>query len=408
MSSGFVFCNGTGINSNDITMYTVNLVTASISNPISVIWQPVSGVAYTSLEVVGATYNQTTGVLYTLIHYVHSALDYYILAETKDFNPNNSSITLDSRNYTDITSIPTPLGNLVLGSDDELYSANSMGNLYKLTGIGAPAQNLDAITIANSSTVGHDGSQFFSVYNVGAPNFHDVLRYFTGANNNVEHVLENDNGFNITSVAYNPINQLIYYYTGANKYLRSINKTTYIGKNINTSSELPSTNPVLFFAPMACIHNSSKILMANGSYKLVTDVTSGDELFSPDCKTTTVKEVVPCWLNVPNNPYHKCIVFEKDSLAPNMPNERFIIDPTHPMSTLKDYECNGLVVAKDFVNGKTIYKTDYKEVQEMFPENMKHNRYDIVLTKGDTYVANNVVVKSRVSFKNAGYDLSIE
>jgi len=127
-------------------------------------------------------------------------------------------------------------------------------------------------------------------------------------------------------------------------------------------------------------------------------------LFSPDCKTTTVKELVPCWLNIPNNPYHKCIIFEKDSLAPNMPNERFIIDPIHPMSMIDDYENNGLILAQDFVNGKTIYETDYKEVQEMFPKNMIHNRYDLVLTKGDTYIANNVVVKSRTSLKNTGYN----
>jgi hypothetical protein len=39
---------------------------------------------------------------------------------------------------------------------------------------------------------------------------------------------------------------------------------------------------------------------------------------------------------------------------------------------------------------------------------MKHNRYDLVLNRGDTYVANNVIVKSRTSFKTAGYDLEVD
>jgi len=268
--------------------------------------------------------------------------------------------------------------------------------------LSPPFSPITLVHVSSSPTL-------YSYYNDGSSD------YFRVTDKPGDIPLNNGLTVPIISVAIDLLNISDVYYYNENSRLVRISQnvdrsysTTQLNVLTYNNGANTYTYPVLFFGPTACIHNSSKILMANGSYKLVTDVTSGDELFSPDCKTTTVKEVVPCWLNVPNNPYHKCIVFEKDSLAPNMPNERFIIDPTHPMSTLKDYENNGLVVAKDFVNGKTIYKTDYKEVQEMFPENMKHNRYDIVLTKGDTYVANNVVVKSRVSINNAGYDLSIE
>lgn len=158
------------------------------------------------------------------------------------------------------------------------------------------------------------------------------------------------------------------------------------------------------FIPTACIHGSSKVLLSNNTQKQVSKLTLLDNVLCPDGTTDKIKQIIPCWNNMPNSPPQYMIVFEKDSISPNMPNERFAIDPEHPMCTIEQYSKDGnnaLRPARKFVNGKTIYRDriDYIHNQKKLESNM---RYDLVLENSDVYIANNLVIKARRSFKHIG------
>jgi hypothetical protein len=396
----------------------VNLVTADISNPRTVEIDLGPSPPFTIFEcgVVGAAYDALQEILYTLVYcYDSDNIIHYRLAQTINFTPiSNSSIILNSSYYTTDMNSGTysseEFRNLTIDNDGNLYCASMTGKVYSLNNNGTINNKLHNMFLNNAGTIAINDGIFYAVSNVGGKDFFnrtDILF--------VTEII-NDSSSPVSSVANNQSNNIYYYYNVLNELWSTEGtlNTTFRVDNSDGSNTLDAQTlkqvyyPILFFGPTACIHSSSKVLLSDGSYKLITNVTSGDQVYSPDCKTAIVKEVVPCWLKVPNNPFHKCVVFEKDSLAPNVPSELFIIDPGHPMSFATNYDNNGLMSAKEYVNGKTIYTSDYNDIKERFPEDMKHNRYDLVLNRGDTYVANNVIVKSRTSFKTAGYDLEVD
>ena len=95
------------------------------------------------------------------------------------------------------------------------------------------------------------------------------------------------------------------------------------------------------------------------------------------------------------------IVFEKGSLGRNTPNERFAIDPGHPMCTIKDYlkkGVKGLRPAKMYINRRSIYSDTIDSIHHggLLESNI---RYDLVLENSDVYIANNVIVKARMPIK---------
>jgi hypothetical protein len=155
---------------------------------------------------------------------------------------------------------------------------------------------------------------------------------------------------------------------------------------------------------IACIHGSSKVLLSDGTLKQIASITSGDKVMTSDWRVSRVKELVSCWINVPGEPAHRCVVFEKNSLGNNIPSELFVIDPGHPMSfiTRKD-KSKKVVPSKEYVNNKTIYYSNYDTIKNMLPD--PHRRYDLVLENDDTYFANNIIVKARTSFKSQGYNI---
>ena len=398
-----------------VELRLVNVSTGEVTTTWTVSTIGHDDITLSNFEVRGAAYDTSSNILYTLVKYYESGsggidIIHYRLAKTTGFAPATTNIVLDSTGYVDMNTggySNIVLYNLtIIPSTNTLLSGSTNGAIIQLNSDGSIGpviesdQNNDQGTfVAISSTL------LYGVYN--SVNNDYIHNYTDNLTNSIANLT-----FPITSVAYNFLDSKIYYYN-ANTQLSFTNgtvaNTETVGDTLNTQDNSKTyLNPILFFGPTACIHSSSKVLLSDGSYKLITNVTSGDQVYSPDCKTAVVKEVVPCWLKVPNNPFHKCVVFEKDSLAPNVPSELFIIDPGHPMSFATNYDNNGLMSAKEYVNGKTIYMSDYNDVKEMFPEDMKHNRYDIVLNRGDTYVANNVIVKSRTSFKTAGYDLEVD
>jgi hypothetical protein len=394
-----------------VELRLVNVSTGGVTTTWTVSTTGHSDITQYVFEVRGAAYNATNGTLYTLIKYTDtSGVIHYRLAKTLNFSPvDTNQIVLDSSNYIDMNIgaysptifcnlTITPVSNVLIcgATNGSIFELNLNGSINTLE--YAYANNNQGTVVASSAIL------LIGIYNDGS---NDIYRNYS---ENTNYSILNSDDF-ITSVAYNILDYKYYYYnilTQLSVTNGTIENTSTVGATLINQENKNYNNPILFFGPIACIHSSSKVLLSDGSYKLITNVTSGDQVYSPDCKTAIVKEVVPCWLKVPNNPFHKCVVFEKDSLAPNVPSELFIIDPGHPMSFATNYDNHGLRSAKEYVNGKTIYMSDYNDVKEMFPEDMKHNRYDLVLNRGDTYVANNVIVKSRTSFKTAGYDLEVD
>lgn len=159
------------------------------------------------------------------------------------------------------------------------------------------------------------------------------------------------------------------------------------------------------FSPTACIHGSSKIHLTNRIQKQISKLTLSDIVLCPNGKFGKIKQIVPCWNHMPNSPSHDMIVFEKNSISFDTPNELFAIDPEHLMCTIEEYVKDGnkaLRCAKMLINGNTIYrdKIDNLHNKEILKSNI---RYDLVLENSDVYIANNLVIKSRQSFKHTGH-----
>ena len=125
----------------------------------------------------------------------------------------------------------------------------------------------------------------------------------------------------------------------------------------------------------------------------------------PNGKIAKIKQVIPCWNNIPNQPSQHMIVFEKDSIAKHIPSERFAIDIGHPMCTIMDYIKHwnsALREAKMYINQNTIYCDTISNIHNgVLDENI---RYDLILENSDVYIANNLVIKARKSFTDAGHN----
>lgn len=162
---------------------------------------------------------------------------------------------------------------------------------------------------------------------------------------------------------------------------------------------------ITLFTPTACIHGSSKVLLEDKTQKQISKLTLSDIVLCPNNKHATIKQIVPCWNNMPNHPSQDMIVFEKDSICKNTPSERFVIDPEHPMCTIDTYLKYGnkaLRPSKMFINKKTICRDKIDNIHKkgLVETNV---RYDLILENSDVYIANNVVIKARSSFKQQNY-----
>jgi hypothetical protein len=155
------------------------------------------------------------------------------------------------------------------------------------------------------------------------------------------------------------------------------------------------------FTPTACIHGSSKIFLANGTQKQISNLTPSDIVLCPNNGQAKIKQIIPCWNHVPNHPSQDMIVFEKDSICLNTPSERFAIDPEHPMCTINEYLKDGnnaLRSPKTFLNNRIIYRDNIDLIHNrgVLETNI---RYDLILENSDVYIANNMVIKAKSSFK---------
>lgn len=152
-----------------------------------------------------------------------------------------------------------------------------------------------------------------------------------------------------------------------------------------------------------CIHGSSMISLPNNEQIEISKLQPGQLILGADGKCTNIIEAVPCWTL--NNKCGDCIIFEKDSIAPNVPSSRFAVDAGHPifprLNEAAYVPC--LIEAKSFVNNKNIYIVKWEDVKYLLPGENK--RYDIIM-KGDSckaYIANGMAVKARQERKIPGY-----
>lgn len=177
----------------------------------------------------------------------------------------------------------------------------------------------------------------------------------------------------------------------------------FIG-DMPTTYENNSITNITLFTPSACIHGSSKVHLADMTKKQISTLTTSDIVRCPDNKQAKIKQIIPCWNHLPNQPSQQMIVFEKDSLSHNTPDERFAIDPQHPICTIDDYLKYGIYAlrpARMFANNRTIYRDTIDNIHLGIME--PNIRYDLVLEGSNVYIANNVVVKARKSFRDRGY-----
>src|SRR5205085_2011903 len=80
-----------------------------------------------------------------------------------------------------------------------------------------------------------------------------------------------------------------------------------------------------------CVHGSSQISIPDGTTKDIQDLRDEDTIVDASGQSISVKNVIQCWLGPKiEDKYQPVLVFEKDSLGPNLPSSRLAIDPKHP------------------------------------------------------------------------------
>ena len=161
---------------------------------------------------------------------------------------------------------------------------------------------------------------------------------------------------------------------------------------------LDSTTLVAVFGIAAvCLHGSSIVQMKEGT-KRIDQIRKGDEVLSGDHKYAKVIKLAHCWLSFMSVD-HDAIIFEPNSLGPNCPSERLIIDPGHPICTQKEYDEKGyeaLRPAGTYWEESTGDKIITKKWTDIFVQNDKSLRYDLILEEPhNTYIANGMVVRSK-------------
>ena len=188
------------------------------------------------------------------------------------------------------------------------------------------------------------------------------------------------------------------------------NPSTLWGVNIVTGATSPPVTmsggmfennvfSAITIVPAACIHGDCLISMGDGSKKMIKDIVHGDIIVDVKNNNVKVERVVSCWLKQPHEQeYHEAIVFEKDSMGDNLPFEKFIIDPSHPV-LVNDKMVMPVDVMKEINDVKKAYSIRWNAVAE------DYQRYDLLLEDKscEYYLANGVPVMARKSLKDAGY-----
>lgn len=156
-----------------------------------------------------------------------------------------------------------------------------------------------------------------------------------------------------------------------------------------------------------CLHGSSLVAAREGPKKL-REIRNGDEVISGYNlnEYAKVKCVAQCWIKHPG-PDHDAVIFEPNSLGPNEPSERLIIDPGHPISLQSDYLKYGIASLRPAASFLPSEPSDKIYVRKWIDELVQQEpsvRYDLLLEEPySVYLANNIVVKGLISQTEYGY-----
>lgn len=167
----------------------------------------------------------------------------------------------------------------------------------------------------------------------------------------------------------------------------------------------PVTGAITFSGQIigGCLHGSSLITTSTG-LKRLDHITIQDQVLTGTGDYAPVCGVVSCPLQTPDT-QHTAVIFEPGSLGKNLPTDRLIMDPGHPLALPSDFKEQGMNALKP----ANQYRWDLKskditaQLYQDLPE--KTLRYDLVLgTDHHTYIANGMVIQSRATLDRAGYD----
>jgi hypothetical protein len=138
---------------------------------------------------------------------------------------------------------------------------------------------------------------------------------------------------------------------------------TLIGAHNSYSTAPPGFLNIVLTSLDACVYGTSCVTMSDGTTKQIADINTNDLILMPNGESSQVELAVRCWL-MPKHTleYHSCVVFEKGSIGTNIPNDRFIVDPGHPICTITEYKnkgYNALRAARSYINDSSIKLSNY-------------------------------------------------
>jgi len=276
-----------------VELRLVNVSTGNVTRSWTVSTTGTSFTNPTTFEVRGAAYDATYGTLYTLVKYTEtSGTIHYRLAETLNFlSVDTNQIVLDSSNYVDMNTgaySGTIFCNLTIPpyTTTKLLCGTANGIVYELVNSnGSVLKQYFSYNFPNNTNMAGTVAAvaievLYGIYNDldgFSSQYSDIIHTYKTP----QYSTLTNTGINsqITSVAYNFLDNYIYYYN-TNTQLSTINTTPLspgssfsVGETLNAQENKTYLNPILFFGPIACIHSSSKVLLSDGSYKLITNVT---------------------------------------------------------------------------------------------------------------------------------------
>lgn len=149
-----------------------------------------------------------------------------------------------------------------------------------------------------------------------------------------------------------------------------------------------------------CLHGGSLVSTPQG-LKRMDQLTVQDQVLTSSGEYAPINEICRCWIAPGNglNAY-QALVIEKDALGSNLPDAQVILDPGHPIGI----HPISLKPAGSYAEGNDkIYYTLWSDVELTREKTL--TRYDLILEEPyHDYMVHNLVVRSRKSSKEAGYE----
>ncbi|AYV85697.1 MAG: hypothetical protein Satyrvirus31_11 [Satyrvirus sp.] len=177
------------------------------------------------------------------------------------------------------------------------------------------------------------------------------------------------------------------------------------GMEIIISTGIGTTTTSVLTSSLTCVAHNTNILMNDGSSKLIQDIQKGD-FVAGDIGCTSVFQVDKVKIEVANNDYKlDLVIFEKNALGPNLPQNKLIITGSHKICWK-----NKMVPARKFCNHKNVTRYYHNKInrkntkndqifepKDILPaqDNGIYNFYDLQFETDGTYVAEGLEIRSR-------------